>query len=336
MEMYLFSTRNSPFAGSGTTASTISDAVELLPRLVHHYDEPLGDSSAVPTWALAQLARRSVTVALSGDGGDEAFRGYERYRGVRLAERIDRAPRDLQRFVLSLGKLAPKSVRYRSPLRRWRRFVEALEQPRLRRYFDWISIFNEARRTELYTESFLEELPQRDPFEFLQHAHAPWAERDAVDAVSRVDLASYLPCDLMCKVDVATMAHGLECRQPFLDHRLVEFCCSLPTRLHLRRGRGKRLLAEAFPEHLPREVIRRPKRGFGVPLDRWFRGPLREYARELLTSRAADRGWFEPTAVASLLEEHAAGAADHSSCLWALVVLEQWAQRWLDGAPAAA
>ena len=308
------------------------NAVEMLPLLVRHYDEPLGDASAVPTWALAALARRDVTVSLSGDGGDEVFRGYERYRGVRLAERIDRAPDVVRRLIATLGRLAPKSVRYRSPLRRWRRFVEALEKPPLRRYFDWIAIFDEAKRTALYSEDFLNSLPERDPFEFLDQADLRSPDRDGVEAVSRIDLATYLPCDLMCKVDIATMAHALECRQPFLDHRLVEFCCSLPTNYHYRRGRGKRLLAEAFPEHLPREVLRRPKRGFGVPLDRWFRGPLRDYARDLLTSSAADRGWFEPSAVARLLEEHAAGQADHSSRLWALVVLEEWARCWLDGA----
>lgn len=307
------------------------DAVELLPRLVRHFDEPFGDSSAVPTWRLAEMTKRHVTVALSGDGGDEVFRGYDRYRGVRLAEQIDRLPQELTRALVALGRLAPGSVRYRSPLRRWRRFLDAVQAPRLRRYLDWIAIFNETQRIALYTEEFLGSLPRQDPFDFLASVHDPLARLDGAAAISRVDLATYLPCDLMTKVDVATMAHGLECRQPFLDHRLVEFCCTLPSSLHFQRGRGKRLLAEAFPELLPRDVRRRPKRGFGVPLDRWFRGPLRDYAHDLLTSPRAQRGWFEPPAVRTLLKEHAAGAADHSSRLWSLVVLEQWARCWLDG-----
>ncbi len=309
------------------------EAVGILDRLVWHYDEPFADSSAVPTWYVAERTRRHVTVALTGDGGDELFAGYPRYRAVWLARHFDRLPACLRRALTTpLWQRLPASPRQKSIRRRLKRFVEMLAEPPTRRYLGWIAIFGEARRAELYTEAFLESLPDRDPLAFLEEAFARTGRRDPITAVSLADLVTYLPCDLMTKVDVASMAHGLECRQPLLDYRVVELAARMPASLKFRRGRGKRILLETFADLLPPAIARRPKMGFGVPIDAWFRGPLAEYARGiLLEPRAVDRGLFRREAVSRLLDEHLAGVFDHAYRLWALLVLELWQRQWLDG-----
>ena len=308
------------------------DAVAVLPKLVWHYDEPFADSSAVPTWYVSQLTRQHVTVALTGDGGDELFAGYPRYRAVRLASYFDRLPALLRRMLAGrFWQRLPASPRQKSFRRRWKRFVEVLGQEPRRRYLEWIAIFNEARRAELYSEDFIARLPQTDPFEFLAAAFRRVRGRDPVTATSLADLVTYLPCDLMTKVDVASMAHGLECRQPFLDHRVVELAAAMPVHLKVRRARGKRILTETFADLLPRAIRRRPKMGFGVPLDHWFRGPLKEFARQvLLEEPTLSRGFFRPEVVRGLVEEHQSGRFDHSYRLWSLLVLELWQRCWLE------
>ncbi len=308
------------------------DAVEILPKLVWHYDEPFADSSAVPTWYVSQLTRQHVTVALTGDGGDELFAGYPRYRAVALAARCDRLPRPLRKVLAGpIRRLIPPSARYKSPLRRLRRFLEQLDQAPPERYLGWIAIFDADQRRALYTDEFARSLPEEDPLDFLAQAQRLSEKRDAVTSTSLMDLLTYLPCDLMTKVDIASMAHGLECRQPMLDYRVVELAARMPLRYKLRGGRGKRLLLEAFGHLLPGEICRRGKMGFGVPLDSWFRGPLAPFAESLLLDRrTASRGYFRRQRVAQLLSEHIAGRADHSYRLWSLVVFELWQRTWVD------
>ncbi len=308
------------------------DAVGILDKLVWHYDEPFADSSAVPTWYVSELTRRHVTVALTGDGGDELFAGYPRNRAVWLAGLFDRLPGPVRRVGASgLWQKFPASARQKSPIRRLKRFLEALGQSPQRRYLEWIAIFNERRRAELYSDEFLSRLPDSDPMEFLSAEFARSAGRDRITSTSLTDLATYLPCDLMTKGDTASMAHGRECRQPFLDHRVVELAMKMPLRWKFRRGRGKRILLETFRDLLPRPIRRRRKMGFGVPLDWWFRGELRDFARDvLLDSRTLGRGLFRPTAVTRLLDDHQSGRFDHSYRLWSLLILELWQRRWLD------
>jgi len=307
-------------------------AVEILPKLAYHFDEPFADSSAIPTWYVSQLARSEVTVALTGDGGDELFAGYERYRAVKLAASIDHLPDSVRSAVAGKWWLKiPADPSQRSRLRRLKRFVEAIHESPLRRYVDWMSIFNESRRAELYDEGFLARLPDADPGAFVGRAMAAASGRDPVTAASLADLVTYLPCDLMTKVDIASMAQGLECRQPFLDHRVVELAAAIPMAWKHRWGRGKRILAEAFPELLPDWLVKRKKMGFGVPLEHWFRHELRELTRDtLLSERALARGYFRPDAVRQLVDEHQNRVFDHSHRLWALLMLELWHREWLD------
>ncbi|HKD38112.1 MAG TPA: asparagine synthase (glutamine-hydrolyzing), partial [Pirellulales bacterium] len=306
--------------------------VDLLPKLAWHYDEPMSDSSAVPTWYVSELTRREVTVALTGDGGDELFAGYDRYRAVRLSALFDTLPRPLRRMIGSrLWQHLPGGHRHRSIGRRLRRFVAALNKPIARRYLDWIGIFDEPSRAALYSDEFLAELPSVDPAEFLIRAWRRADRRDPVTAASLADLVTYLPCDLLTKVDIASMAHGLECRQPFLDHRVVELAIAMPIQLKQRSGRGKRILLKAFGDLLPKTVQRRPKMGFGIPLETWLRRELRGFTYEtLLDPRALGRGYFRPEAVSRLIEEHQSGARNHSYQLWSLLVLELWHRQWMD------
>jgi len=306
-------------------------AVEILPRLVWHYDEPLGDSSVVPTWYLSQLTRGEVTVALSGDGGDELFAGYDRYRAVWLAGWFDRLPALRSALGARCWQRLPSSARQKSVLRRWRRFSEALALPPARRYLEWIAIFGESRRGALYTDDYLARLPEADPADFVVEAVENCSGRDQVTAASLADLVTYLPCDLNVKVDIASMAHGLECRQPLLDHQLVELAAAMPIGEKFARGRGKRILHRVFADLIPVEIIRRGKMGFGVPLDHWFRAELKDYAHDvLLQRRAIERGYFCAEAVRAMLEAHVAGRFDHSARLWSLLMLELWHRAWID------
>lgn len=306
------------------------DAIESLPKLVWHYDEPFADSSALPTWYLSQLTRRHVTVALTGDGGDELFAGYDRYRAVRLAAGLDRLGPLRRLLAARFWQRLPASPRQKSLLRRIKRFSQSLAMPPARRYFEWISIFGQARRAALYSESFLAALPEGDPLDFLASHAALAAGRDPVTRFSLADALTYLPGDLMTKVDIAAMAHGLETRPPFLDHRVVELAARMPVRLKFRGGKGKRILLDTFADLLPPEIQTRKKMGFGVPLDHWFRGPLAEFTRSvLLDRRTLDRGLFREEAVRELVESHLAGRFDHSARLWSLLVLEMWQRTWL-------
>jgi asparagine synthase (glutamine-hydrolysing) len=258
------------------------DGVGILPKLVWHYDEPFADSSAIPTWYVSEMTRQHVTVALSGDGGDELFAGYPRYKAVHLGAMLDRLWPLRAVLGAKFWQSMPSSTRQKSTLRRFKRFGEVLRMPPLRRYLDWIGIFREVERASLYSDEFVGQLPESDPATFLQNALRRAERRDPVTSFCLMDLTTYLPCDLMTKVDIASMAHGLECRQPFLDFRVVELAASLPVAMKFRRGTGKRLLRSAFEPLLPRSIWKRKKMGFGVPLEHWFRHELKELTHDVL------------------------------------------------------
>jgi asparagine synthase (glutamine-hydrolysing) len=306
-------------------------SIEILDDLVWHYDEPFADSSAIPTWYVSKYTRQHVTVALTGDGGDELFCGYERYRAVNLASWIDRAGP----LRVALGapgwQRLPGSARQKGILRRFKRFSEAVAQEPARRYLRWVTIFPESARASLYRDEFLASLPDSDPAHFLMKAWRRADRRDAMTSASLVDLTTYLPCALMTKVDIASMAHSLECRQPMLDYRVVELAAQMPRRCKYRRGRGKLILRKAFGDLLPPQIWTRRKMGFGVPLDHWFRGELRQFARDmLLDPKCRLSEFFRPETVESLVVQHQSGAFDHSYRLWTLLVLELWLRKWTE------
>lgn len=309
-------------------------ALEVLPRLIWQYDEPFADSSAIPTMALSELTRGHVTVALSGDGGDELFAGYDRYQAVQLAAQFDRLPGFARRMLAArLWQKIPASVNQRSILRRGKRFLAALGEEPQRRYLNWVSTFGRQTRYGLYTAGFLESLAGADSADFLLEAYRGCPSRDLVTRTTVADMLTYLPCDILTKVDLASMTFGLECRSPFLDHHVAELAVAMPLEQKLKGRKGKRILLETFGDLLPESIQQRPKMGFGVPLGDWFRGELRPMLEEtLLSSRALQRGLFNPAAVRQLIDEHQQQRWDHSYRLWALICLELWQQMFLDPA----
>jgi asparagine synthase (glutamine-hydrolysing) len=306
------------------------DAASLLPRLVWHYNEPFADSSALPSFALCELTKQSVTVALNGDGGDEAFIGYDRYLGTVVASWYDRIPAPLRRAVMwSAGRLplgVPKSFVYRL-----RRFAEALTLEPRRRYGQWMVYFANDQKHELYSADFAARLGSLDSWSLLDAAYAASDAPSFLEATVHTDVQLYLPGDLLVKMDIASMAHSLEVRSPFLDHKVVEFAASLPPALKLRRLTQKYLVKKIMRNVLPNQILQRKKMGFGLPIDHWFRHELREMTYDvLLDSRARQRGYFRPDVIRRYIDEHVAGKAQHHFRLWNLLLLELWHRTFID------
>jgi asparagine synthase (glutamine-hydrolysing) len=306
------------------------DAVAIVPKIAWHYNEPYADSSAIPTFYLSELTRRHVTVALNGDGGDESFGGYDRYRAVVLAQRYGRVPGVVRRMIAAALKALPVT-QSRSTLGRARRFAEAMELPVERRYCRWMMHFTPEMKAWLCTPAFREAAGARDPEEWvLRHYRASDAP-DLLDATLDADVHTYLPDDLLVKVDIATMAHGLEARSPLLDYELMEFAASLPSTYKVKGGIKKYILKKAVEALLPAAILSRPKVGFGVPIEQWFRKELREFAADLLLSqRAIERGYFRKAGIERLLEEHVKGTHPWHYQLWNLVMLEMWHRQVVD------
>jgi asparagine synthase (glutamine-hydrolysing) len=305
------------------------DASDWLQKVAHAYSEPFADSSALPSLALCAMARQTVTVALSGDGGDESFMGYDRHRAMRLAELAARLPGAARGAAGRLAGLL-RVTRTKSTVARARRFGETLAFDPVTQYTHWLTCATPEVKRELYgpaLEATLESRAEDDLREAFEGSDAASLPERAAHA----DLQRYLPDDLLVKMDIASMAHGLEVRSPLLDHHVVEFAASLPAELKLRGRVQKYLLKEAFREELPNEIRSRKKMGFGVPVDHWLRHELRSQAYEiLLDDRSVRRGYFRKAAVQRLLDEHSAARANHQFVLWALLMLELWHTNFID------
>ncbi|MEV7006435.1 asparagine synthase (glutamine-hydrolyzing) [Streptosporangium sp. NPDC051022] len=301
-----------------------TNLLDILPRLAWHFDEPFADSSAVPSFYVAKLSRGHVTVALNGDGGDECFGGYQRYALMNLAGRIPALPPALAALSARIGTLLTERNDSGSVPRRLGRLLRFAAERPARRYPDLMSCFTQEQKLEVYTDSFRERLAEVDSYALLETVFESSTADTHLGRIMDVDTVTYLPGDLLVKVDISTMANSLEARSPFLDHHLMEWAAGLPTALNLRRGQTKLLLKRAVAPWLPAELLRYPKQGFGVPLASWLRGELRELAHDVLTDDTArNRGVFRPAAVRGLLRRHIEGA-DHSGRLWTLLQFELW------------
>ena len=306
------------------------DALAILPLLVRHYGEPYADSSAVPTFYVAQMTRSHVTVALNGDGGDESFAGYERYIGNRLAEKLQKLPGGAA-AGRALGRILPDSLDPKNRLRQARRFLAVSMLPMPRRYGRWVSYFSDEAKERLYCKDWKAQLNGEKEDGWLASLFSDTAGLDPVDAAMAVDIQSYLPFDLLVKVDITSMANSLEARSPFLDHEVMEFAARLPVEMKLRGMESKYLIKRVFTDLLPQENVKRRKMGFGVPVGKWFRGPLRELLCDtLLSERQLGRGDFHPDEVKHLVSEHLNGHADNSFQLWNLLMLELWRQEFVE------
>jgi asparagine synthase (glutamine-hydrolysing) len=313
------------------------DAIEILPRIVEHYGEPFGDSSAVPSFYLSQMTSRHVTVALNGDGGDESFAGYSHYAANLLLGRLDALPLGLRRLLGSMGAMLPHSGRVDSTLSRARRLASVIALTPPQRFAAYRSHLDGLDLSELYCSDYREHLNDTYGDRAIELSWERSLSCEMLDRMLGVDVENYLSGQLLTKVDVASMAYSLEARSPLLDHELMQLAASLPPEQKLRGGERKIALRRALRGSVPDEILDGPKRGFVLPLCEWFRGELREYAREtLLDPVALGRGYFQPEQIAKLLDRHARGERDDSRGIWTLLVFELWHRRFVDPQGAAA
>jgi asparagine synthase (glutamine-hydrolysing) len=308
------------------------DAVGVVEKLVWHYDEPFADSSAVPTYYVSKVARERVTVALAGDGGDENFAGYRRY----YFDRRENALRAILPFAFrqpvfgALASVYPKAD-WAPRVFRGKATFENLARSPIEAYFRSVSALRPELKAQIIDQDLLRELAGYDSLNVL---HSYYDKADTVDPLSRiqyVDIKTYLPDDILVKVDRASMAHSLEVRAPILDHKLIEFAASMPSTLKLRGTNGKYIFKKALKRVLPDSVLYRPKMGFAVPLARWFRTELKELAHNVIFSRNGD-SLLNQASVRRVWQEHQSGLRNRSTELWTLLMFRLWEQQFMSGA----
>ncbi|QIB64722.1 XrtA/PEP-CTERM system amidotransferase [Kineobactrum salinum] len=301
-----------------------SDDFDLLDQLAGLYDEPYADSSAIPTYRVCQLAKRRVTVALSGDGGDEHFAGYRRYRWHMNEERLRSAlPLGLRRPLFgALGRLYPKAD-WAPRVFRAKTTFQALARNSVEAYLHSVSICSDEQRAAMFSDQLKRELQGYSVQSVFDEHAANSPTDDPLSLIQYLDMKTYLVGDILTKVDRASMAHALEVRVPFLDHPFTEWVSGLPADWKLRGQEGKYLLKKSLEPHLPNDVLYRPKMGFGVPLGKWFRGPLKErLRRDLLEGELPATGLFNQAYLERLVNEHQSGRRDHSAPLWSLLMFQ--------------
>jgi asparagine synthase (glutamine-hydrolysing) len=298
------------------------DVLSVLEDLSWYLDEPFGDASAIPTYMVSKLAAQHVKVVLSGDGGDELFAGYDRYLVETRERRRERLPRGLRRMVGWLARQAPEGMKGRN-------FLRHLALDGVERYLDAANVFRRDEQRELFEPEVFALVSAGDPWREAA-VHLARGDRHWLSSLQHLDIKAYLPLDILPKVDRMSMAHSIEARVPLLDHEVMEFAATIPPELKLRQGTGKYIFKRALRGVLPPPILTRAKKGFAIPLGRWFRGRLGEFVRDLLlSSRARQRGVFRPAAVEALLARNDRGR-DLDFHLWTLISFELWARRFLD------
>ena len=307
------------------------DAIELLPMLVRQYEEPFADSSALPTYYVSKLTRNHVTVALNGDGGDENFAGYTRYSAFQVSTLLDRLGWLNRLIGVPITRLLARSIR-NTFFDRLHRFSKSLSDDYRRRYLSYTAYFTNEQKAALYTKQFREKMRGQDTYAVIASRFQESGSKNRTEQAVYADFVTYLPEDLMTKVDIATMTVALEGRSPFLDHELLELSARIPFGLKLKGLNNKKyILKEALRGIVPDEVMFRPKMGFGVPIDAWFRGELKDYAREkLLDGQLVKRNLFKRSAIESILHAHASTGVNFSPHIWALLALELWFEEYFD------
>lgn len=302
---------------------------EIVEELVWHFDEPFADSSAIPTYMVSKLARQHVTVVLSGDGGDELFAGYTRYLVDRKRSGFALIPGVVRKGIMQpLGTHLPHGAIGRN-------FIHNISLDPIDRYLDSVSVFTRLNKESLYTSDFQRRLGEDKNWATgcFQRLSTKVHSTDALDRLLYLDSKTYLPGDILTKVDRMSMAVSLEARAPLLDHKLIEFVTRIPASLKLAGGETKHILKRAVADLVPAEILNRPKQGFGIPMQEWINQQLREPMHEVLTeARTRQRGYLNPKYLNVLLDEHERGRRDHSTGLWALFMLELWHRQFIDEA----
>jgi len=309
------------------------DTLEVLPELIERYGEPFADSSALPTYYVCKAASQNVKVALNGDGGDEAFGGYRRHLASYLATRygplakmVNASP--LKRFF---DIFPDKPTSQHSP-GNIRRFLSAAELNRAQRHMRWTGFFGENFKNKLYTYDFRRKTNGMDSGIFMVELFKQAEGLDSIDAALYVDTLFGLRNDLLVKMDIASMANSLETRSPMLDHKVMEFAASLPTNLKIRNFSLKYILKRMLKDTVPNKILNRPKRGFSIPADKWFRGPLKGYLIDtVLSKKAISRNYFRQNVLRQVIDDHVSAKDNYGQHLWGLLVLELWHRRFIDG-----
>jgi asparagine synthase (glutamine-hydrolysing) len=301
-------------------------ALDVLDKLAWHYDEPFADSSAVPTYYVSKIARRQVTVALGGDGGDENFAGYRRYVFDRMENRMrSLVPQPVRRAVFGpLGRLYPGLAWAPRPLRA-KATLQSLSRSPLEGYFNSISVFRPDEKSRLFTRDFRQQLADYDSVDVLRQYYDAADTTDPLSRIQYVDIKTYLPDDILTKVDRASMAVSLELRAPILDHRFMELVAAIPSNLKLHGRTGKYIFKRAMEPLLPSDILYRPKQGFAIPLDQWFRGELKELAYDLVIANNQD-GILDGNYLSQIWKQHQAGTFDRSAYLWTVLMFRKWQQ----------
>ena len=315
-----------------------SDDFDLIDTLARLYDEPYADSSAIPTYRVCQLARKHVTVALSGDGGDETFGGYRRYGLHLMEERMRSAlPAAIRQPLFGmLGRLYPKADWAPRVLRAKTTF-EGIARSSVQAYFHSMSILRGPMRAQLFSLAFKRQLAGYSAEAVFDYHAGQAGTDDPLALIQYLDLKTYLVGDINTKVDRASMAHSLEVREPLMDHKLIEWMATLPSNFKMRGSESKFLLKKAMEPQLPNAVLYRPKMGFAVPLARWFRGPLKQRVREaILGDQLASTGWFDRAYLQHLVDAHQSGARDHSAPIWSLLMFDAFLRNAMGEARVAA
>ena len=308
-------------------------AINILPKLIWHYSEPFADPSAIPTYYVSEIARKHITVVLNGDAGDENFAGYLRYRAHKISNYADIMPNTLWKLLSPLIKKIRPSSSARGTIWKLQRLLEAFALKPKERNLLWHSCFTLEQKKQLYNDDFKETMQFMESSEIMYNAYEEAKTEDFINATLYTDVNTYLPDNLLVKVDIASMAHSLEARSPFLDHKLMEFTASLSSSWKINGLTTKYLLKKALEPYLPKEILYREKQGFGVPLERWFREDLKEMSYDILLSqKARERGFFNMNFIEKMLKEHTMGKWHWHYQLWTLLILELWQCMFIDKA----
>jgi asparagine synthase (glutamine-hydrolysing) len=303
---------------------------EILPKLVWHYDQPFADTSIIPSYFVSKETKRFVTVALNGDGGDENFAGYLRHKAIKFASVLpyevlgEKFYYNISKFIPVLNGSVGKRIKY------LKRFLTALGLPTVKRNIIWHSYFTTEMKNFIYS-NFMKLNVKQDAYNYLESTYYNSLAEDVLDKILFTDIKTYLPSDLLVKMDIASMSNSLEARSPFLDHKLLEFSSRLPSKWKIKGFRTKYILKETFKNFLPKEILSRSKQGFGLPINQWIRDDLKDYVIEILfSSSAIKREYFDISKIKILTEEHFSGKQDHGYKIFALIILELWHKIFVD------
>lgn len=320
------------------------DAINILPKLAYFYEEPYADSSAVPCFYLAELTKKYVTVALNGDGGDENFAGYKRHQALKIFYFLAKFPKFSLPLIKELLVLSVKLALPKTSQIKLINFFKKLGQSPEKAYLQIISYFNEEEKEKIYTDSFRKEIEtinssaplsferqDEASFEIVKEKFAQAGPVDFLDKVFFLDIVLSLPEDLLVKMDIATMAHGLESRSPLLDQELLELTAQLPLSLKLKGLNKKYIFKQILKDFLPQEILERKKTGFGLPIENWFRSDLKDYAYQILLGKKfLSREIFKKEGIEEILDKHCSGKENLAFQIWALLFLEYWFQQYFD------